>query len=558
MGQIIKINFIMRKKVYSENHWSELVSQLGIDNSNAPVSEEIPEEISETSVQDQSQPLTELTGVGNSSDIDKETAFYSEPDSFGKGLLEDVAEEVPPPTKKHDPKKRFFERFPKINLFGTTAKESLEAVVEGVKSPSLSGKTFTSNKLEKIPVVSDYAARSEVVEEETVQDETVLDKIVLDEKAADRFDTENVFSDVEESPEEIICTEEHTQAIVDILDPWSKIASQVGALTISPSSQLNQDESDLSADWLEEVAVTTDADNDDKDIEQPVRSNRDFNKCSRHRNKRRSQRSLPSMFDEPTPESEESAALKNLMESEHYDNDAERRLRSIFSEEEKTEWTASGEAPTQSQQSNDPGKQRGKYYGNIDSYSKNSKNSKYSENQTETFSRRSDREEKSFKVKESFTVNDEEERFNQVEEKPRELVRERGRRGARFEPREMKQEQFVAKNKADENRFGSVSRSEDVETTWDIEEESKPVERSPHKHRRGRNSENNIPSREYRTSSEETTDIFETKLTANEEMEMAQLHKNIPSWDEAIDQLVEHNIARRLQSSSPRNSGGRR
>lgn len=539
----------MRKKVYSENHWSELVSQLGIDPSNDPVletnldSEKRSEEITEPSVQNQSQPLAELTEMSDSSDFVredfvKETVSHSKPDSFGEGLPEEVTDEVPPSTKKHDGKKRFFERFPKINLLGTIAKESLEAVVEGVKSPSLSGKTFTSNKLEKIPVVSDYAAQSEAAQEKTVQDE----------KTADHFDTENVFSDIEESPEEIICTEEHTQAIVNILDPWSKIASQVGVLAISP---LNQEDELESADWLEEIAVTVDSDKDDTDTEQPVHSNRGFNKHSRHHDKKRSQRSLPSMFDEPTPESEESAALKNLMESEHYDNDAERRLRSIFSEEEKTEWTLLGEATPKSQHSNDSEKQRGKYYGNIDHYPE------YSENQTETFSRRSDREDESFKVKESFTANDEEERFDRVEERPRELVRERGRRGARFEPREMKQEQFVAKNNADENRFGSVSHSADVETAWDIEEDSKPVERSPHKHRRGRNSENNIPNREHRTSSDEPSDIFETKLTANEEMEMTQLHKNIPSWDEAIDQLVEYNIARR-QSPSSRNSGGRR
>ncbi|MDR0609885.1 MAG: hypothetical protein LBG58_07235 [Planctomycetaceae bacterium] len=553
----------MRKKVYSENHWSELGSQLGIDNSNAPDSEEISEQISEISDQDQSQPLTELTEVNNSSDMVRETAFYPESDSFGEGFLENVAEEVPPSTKNYDQKKRFFERFPKINLLGTFAKESLQTVAENVESPSSNGKTFTSNKLEKIPAVSDDAARSETATEETVRNETmsaeaVPDKTVPDIKRLDRFDTEKVFSDIEESPEKIICTEKHTQAIVDLLDPWSKIASQVGVLSLSPSER-NQEEPELSADWLEEIAVTVDIDNDGKDLEQPVRSNRDFNKRSRHHAQRRSQRSLPSMFDEPTPESEESAALKNLMESEHYDNDAEKRLRSIFSEEEKTERAVSSEATPQNQPSNDSGKQHGKYYGNVDHYSKNPKYpknprySKYPENQTETFSPRSDREEESFKVKESFTLNDGEKRFDRTEseERPRELVRERGRRGARFEPRERQQEQLAAKNN---------SRSEDIETTWDIEEESKPVERSPHKHRRGKNWENNTPSKEHRTSSEKTTDIIDTKLTANEEMEIIQLHKNIPSWDEAIDQLVEYNIARHLQasSSSSRNSGGRR
>jgi hypothetical protein len=563
----------MRKKVYSENHWSDLVSQLGIDNSSTPDSqtitdsteivEEISEEISEIEIsvqdQDQSLPLTEMS---DSSDIVRKTALPPETGSFGKGLLEDVAEKVaekvPPPAKNYDVKKKFFERFPKINLFGTVAKELLEPVVETVKSTSLSGKTFTSNKLEKIPVVSDEAARSEATRNEAAQQE----ETIQNEKTADRFDTEKVFSDVKESPKEIICTEEHTQAIVDILDPWSKVASQIGTLTVSPS-QLNQEDSENLSEWLE---VTETADNEtEKNTEQSVRSSRDFNKRSKYHDKRQSRRNLPSMFDEPTPESEESAALKNLMESEHYDNDAEKRLRSIFSEEEKTEWIASPETTSKSQYSNDSPKQRGKYYGNIDNDS---------ENQIETFSRRSDRE------KESFTVNEKrfdrtEKRFDQTEkhfdrterhfdqidqteEKPREMVRERGRRGVRFEPRETKQEQLIAKNNADENRLGLVSRSENI-TTWDIEEESKPVERFPHKHRRSRNLENDSASREYRTPSEEPpTHVFETKLTTDEETNIAQLHKSIPSWDEAIDQLIEHNIARRFQSSTPRNGGGRR
>ncbi|MDR0703698.1 MAG: hypothetical protein LBF88_01790 [Planctomycetaceae bacterium] len=540
---------MMRKKVYSENHWSDLVSQLGIDSSNTPDSQTTTDstEISEIEIsvpdQDQSPPLTEMN---NSSEIVKETAFCPEPDAFGKGLLENVAEEVPPPAKKTDGKKRFFERFPKINLFGTVAKESLEAVVESVKSPSLSGKTFTSNKLEKISTVSDYASRNETEQKERTP--------VQNEKTSDRFDTEKVFSDVEGSPEKIICTEEHTQAIVDILDPWSKVASQIGALTVSPSL-LNQEESEdlYLSDWLEVAEIADDEtektiEQTEKNTEQSVRASRDFNKRGKYHDKRQSRKSLPSMFDEPMPESEESAALKNLMESEQYDNDAEKRLRSIFSEEEKAEWTTPNETTPKSQYSIDPPKQRGKYYGNIDNHS---------ENQTATFSRRFDREE------ESFTVN--EEHVDRVEEKPRELVRERGRRGTRFEPRETKQEQFSAKNNTDENRFGAASHSENVGATWDIEEESKPVERFPHKHRRGRNLENNSSSkeyssnREYRTPSDEpTTNAFEPKPTTEEEMDMIQLHKNIPSWDEAIEQLIEHNIARRFQFSSPRNNSERR
>jgi len=58
-------------------------------------------------------------------------------------------------------KKQARSRFPKVNFFGTPPEVSLDSVIESVKSPSLGGKTFTDNKLEKMPVSQEWTDRQE-------------------------------------------------------------------------------------------------------------------------------------------------------------------------------------------------------------------------------------------------------------------------------------------------------------------------------------------------------------------------------------------------------------
>ena len=58
-------------------------------------------------------------------------------------------------------KKSIFSRFPKINFFGVPPDVSLDSVIEEVKSPSLGGKAFTDNKLEKVPLSQEWANRRE-------------------------------------------------------------------------------------------------------------------------------------------------------------------------------------------------------------------------------------------------------------------------------------------------------------------------------------------------------------------------------------------------------------
>ena len=62
--------------------------------------------------------------------------------------------ELPESAEPQEPKekKSVLSRFPKINFFGTPPEISLDAVIEGTKSPSICGKAFTDNKLEQMPV----------------------------------------------------------------------------------------------------------------------------------------------------------------------------------------------------------------------------------------------------------------------------------------------------------------------------------------------------------------------------------------------------------------------
>ena len=101
------------------------------------------------------------------------TSTHSEDDSWGQllsdfGIEDHVQEEAasPEPTAPVDEessrpkeKKSILSRFPKINFFGAPPAVSLDFVIEGAKSPSLGGKGFTDNKLEKMPVSQERTDR---------------------------------------------------------------------------------------------------------------------------------------------------------------------------------------------------------------------------------------------------------------------------------------------------------------------------------------------------------------------------------------------------------------
>jgi hypothetical protein len=70
-------------------------------------------------------------------------------------------EEVGDDSAKPKEKKSMFSRFPKINFFGAPPEVSLDSVIEGTKSPTLGGKAFTDNKLEKMPLSHERTDRRE-------------------------------------------------------------------------------------------------------------------------------------------------------------------------------------------------------------------------------------------------------------------------------------------------------------------------------------------------------------------------------------------------------------
>ena len=67
--------------------------------------------------------------------------------------------EIPGESSAPKEKKSIFSRFPKMNFFGAPPEVSLDSVIEGVKSPSLGGKAFTDNKMEKMPISQERTDR---------------------------------------------------------------------------------------------------------------------------------------------------------------------------------------------------------------------------------------------------------------------------------------------------------------------------------------------------------------------------------------------------------------
>jgi len=85
----------------------------------------------------------------------------AEPEAPRPATAAGQPKELPEPPESQEPKekKSMFSRFPKINFFGTPPEVSFEAVIEGTRSPSVGGKAFTDNKLEKMPVSQERTDR---------------------------------------------------------------------------------------------------------------------------------------------------------------------------------------------------------------------------------------------------------------------------------------------------------------------------------------------------------------------------------------------------------------
>jgi hypothetical protein len=123
--------FNMTDKNKEGDNWGQLLSDFGIEE-NVQLEDNVQEEIISK----------EATPSGN----------------LGAGLSDFVAETAEESSQSKE-KKSIFSRFPKINFFGAPPEVSLDSVMEGVKSPSLGGKAFTDNKLEKMPISQERTDR---------------------------------------------------------------------------------------------------------------------------------------------------------------------------------------------------------------------------------------------------------------------------------------------------------------------------------------------------------------------------------------------------------------
>ena len=337
----------------------------------------------------------------------------------------EVADELP----KTKEKKSILSRFPKINnFFGVPPQVSLDSVIEGAKSPSLGGKTFTDNKLEKMPFSQERKEQPE-------------------KKSAERPDA------------------------------WSAVASQI--------------------DVLASGAGASEAGNGTKTKPE----------------ERIAKRHVSSMFDDPIPESEEERALKSLMEEQ---TNSERKRRVAFLEEESDirQRGRSGEVG------------RGRPQQQVEDAGGRGRGSRY---------------------KPPVEVDDLSETvFEPVDDVPR--SRERGRRGSRYDgPRDR-----------DRDRDRGRVRDDVPQEEWseiDAALQASPDEPT----RRGRGSGGGGGERHQRQERDRYDKrqkperaerlVGEREISEPEDSGIIAFHGNIPSWDEAVDDIIAGNIARHKSSS---------
>ncbi len=130
------------------------------------------------------------------------------------------------------------------------------------------------------------------------------------------------------------------------------------------------------------------------------------------------------------------------------------------------------------------------------------------------------------------------------DETPRE-GRGRGYRGSRYVERE-ESRISVQEEVVEDHGYG--------ESTWDIEEESKPVERSPRGgRRRGRRDSQELERSRAGDESHDSNGRDDDSAG----VDFMELNKSIPSWDDAIGAIVDANVARHGQRSSEPRRGRR-
>ncbi len=508
------------------DNWASLLSDLGIEEpvspfeqhesprENPPVHSESP--ISTEKETENEKVKTEITeGQADQTAVAPAPMLAASaanqtmdaPEGFGAGLFEGIQTTATSDTvseavsdeqsgiAKSDSvkseKRSFLARFPKINFFSSSTKETLDAVVENVKSPSLGGKSFTSNTLEKMPQTADRSSRKTPLppRSEAVSNETV--------------------------PSEPISA-----------DPWSQIASQVGALSSGSPASKSRSAKQTAARQPETESSTL-----------PVSSSHSSPDSQRGRGRKRP----PSMFDEIIPESEESRTLKNLIDSpESQTFEEEQRLQTIFG------------SPREPAEDNLCDNTRNRSSENVRTEKTNEKprgrrtNQAVSRDLEQDDHRRPHRNGAAPNADKKAAWSGDEGFGSTLDAttpdaaKPEE-PRVRGRRGSRYVDNRTVHQNVDrhadhdfdrgSKTRATAKEFGSDQDVFEDVSAWDIEPDSQPVERG----RRARGSRSD--------SSQRTRKQSETRTAAPEEASA----NRYSSWDDAIGSIVTANIAKRGQ-----------
>ena len=343
----------------------------------------------------------------------------NDPHEFG-AEMPDSEEETAEKSPNSKEKKSIFSRFPKINFFGAPPEVSLDAVIEGVKSPSLGGKAFTDNRLEKMPLSQEWVDRQE--------------------------------KNVAASP-----------------DALAAVASQIDVLASGRDTQAKSDRTKSRGGKPEET----------KSEERSAR------------------RSVSSMFDDPIPESEEFRALKDIMGEPPRRDETH---RAAFLEDENDSWKHGRERNVQK-----PLPKEKETHG---------RGTRYRPPVVEE-----DLPEADFEPVDDDMPRDDVSR----DEMPR--THGRGRRGSKYAGSSYRDVEPIQDNVPQEE--------------WSEVDAALQAGRSEPAQRGGRRQRN-----DKRRGAERTESPAFHRESSDEEGGIVATHGNVPSWDDAIGDIIAANISR--------------
>jgi len=433
----------MSKRNTESDSWGQLLSDFGIEDKTPAESVETVE------VRNSKAGVVEsgVAEVGNAERGNAERGSAELGDagvgisgtSVSKAELADESSE----SSETKEKKSIFSRFPKINFFGAPPETSLDSVIEDVKSPSLGGRAFTDNKLEKMPLSQEWADR---------QEKGVADSSVTDSPVADGSDA------------------------------FSAVASQIDALASREAPSIRSGE-------------------------------------------RSARRQVTSMFDDPVPESEEFRALKDIMGEPPPPSQEERvrgeTRRDVFVEEEADTW------------------QRGRGRGRPKPQPREE--------------RRDEREVRGRNTRYRPPVE-----VDDLPETPFEPIdddmpktRGRGRRGSRYagESRHSGESRYAGDHYRDREPVqDDLPQEEWSEVDAALQGRNEPVQRGGRRQRNDKRRGSERAERQEQPGRQERP-AFDREPSDREESSIVAVHGNVPSWDEAIGDIIASNIARHKSHS---------